>query len=137
MDDERAIGPPGPRDDESGPPRPAAADHNSIPTSHRQEAGFAHSRPEPRQCAVGQAWRRRRASWRCEPLAGGHADPWRPWRERLSDRQIDGYRDAVQHLHGLGLLAAPDVEAMRQLWRRSRDDRRLVSELAERWEFVS
>jgi len=32
-------------------------------------------------CGAPTALRRRRqASYRCEPLASGHRDPWRPWR---------------------------------------------------------
>lgn len=84
------------------------------------------------------AWRRRRASHRLPVLDCGHSDPWRSWRpEHVSDLQVDGYRAAVQHLRAHGLLAAPNIPAMQELWRLGGEDRRLVSELAAAWELAA
>jgi hypothetical protein len=53
-----------------------------------------------------------------------------------SDQMIDAYRDTVLHLRHCGLLAAPRLPEMRVLWRCGSEDRRLVSEIAERWELA-
>lgn len=72
-----------------------------------------------RQCSPGQSLRRRRqASYRCEPLASGHRDPWQPWRpERLSDKQIEGAAVAARHLLDLGMAPRFDIATLRQLWK--------------------
>jgi hypothetical protein len=50
---------------------------------------------------------------------------------------VDGYRDAAQHLRALGLLPAPLIPEMHALWARGGTDRRLMSEIAERWELAA
>jgi hypothetical protein len=49
---------------------------------------------------------------------------------------IDGYRDAAQHLHALGLLPAPLIPEMHALWARGGTGRRLAAEVAARWELA-
>lgn len=49
---------------------------------------------------------------------------------------VDGYRDAVLHLRSLGLLPAPLIPEMQALRRYGGADRRLVAEIAERWELA-
>lgn len=98
--------------------------------------------------------RRAEATYRLPVLeCGHHADPWvcrchssnsltsaeiklsRP--EAVTDRYVDGYRDAAQHLLDCGLTPAPNLPAMRLLWRRGGADRRLVREISERWELAA
>lgn len=70
----------------------------------------------PRLCAADALRHRRQASYRCEPLASGHRDPWQPWRpERLSDRQVEGVVAAAAHLAAVGLTPVFDVPTLRQL----------------------
>jgi hypothetical protein len=68
------------------------------------------------------------------------ADPWLcncAMPLHVSDRAVDAYRDTVLHLRDCGLLAAPNIPAMQALWRRSPEDRRLVAEIAQRWELAA
>ncbi len=51
-------------------------------------------------------------------------------------RQVDAYRDAVEHLLAHNLLPAPDADAMRVMWRRGGAEQRLAVFLAERWELA-
>lgn len=50
-----------------------------------------------------------------------------------SEKAVDGYADAIHHLHQHGLTPAPLVPELRVLWRRSADARRLVQSITERW----
>lgn len=81
--------------------------------------------------------RRRAASPRMQPLPSGHRDPWQPWSpERLSDVQLDAYATAAEHLLNLNLPPAPNIGAMRRLWRRGGAGQRLAVRIAERWELA-
>jgi hypothetical protein len=114
-------GPPGPRDDESGPsPEPAAAEQskNCITNSRKPiTAG--------RLCAadtVAGLRRRRQASQRLVPLDCGSVDGWTcrfSW-PPLSEKMVDGGRAAALHLFNCGLTPLVDVETRRALWRRDR-----------------
>jgi hypothetical protein len=79
------------------------------------------------------AWKRRHAAARrLEPLESGLVDPWMA---RLDERpSADTYAAAARHLLEHGLTPAPDIEAMRTLWRRSQEDRELVRTISSRWE---
>jgi hypothetical protein len=87
--------------------------------------------------------RRRRAyaDKSCHLLACGRCtDPWtcRCYDDpEMSERYIDGYRDAALDLLSEGLTPAPNVEAMRILWRRGGNDQRLAVRLAELWEVAA
>ncbi|TMS51021.1 hypothetical protein E0T84_21485 [Mycobacterium sp. DBP42] len=82
--------------------------------------------------------RRRAATQRLTALGCGHVDPWtcecHNDSDNATDQYIDGYRDAAQHLMVQGLTPAPNLPAMRGLWRRGGADRDLVRAIAERWE---
>jgi hypothetical protein len=86
--------------------------------------------------------RRRRAAKHRLPVqeCGVHADPW-PCRHYDSpaspERNADGYLATVRHLAAAGLLPAPNVPAMRIMWRRDAEQRELVRFIAERWESVA
>jgi hypothetical protein len=53
-----------------------------------------------------------------------------------SDAMVDAYRAAVLHLQHCGLPAAPRLPEMRRLWARGPEERRLVAEVAQRWELA-
>jgi len=86
------------------------------------------------------AQRRREAALRLPPLArcGCIRDPeacvHRCGREPLTEKYVDGYSDAGQHLLDRGLTPAPNLPAMRVLWRRCGEDQRLAREISEPWE---
>jgi hypothetical protein len=46
---------------------------------------------------------------------------------------VDGYAEAVRHLHDHGLVAAPLIPELRAMWRRSADDRKVVQQITSRW----
>lgn len=83
-----------------------------------------------------QLERRRDAAHRSEPLECGCRDPWtcRCRDSEPSEHQLDAYQDAAEHLLDLNLLPAPNVVAMRQMWRRGGDTQRLARRIAEQWE---
>ena len=89
-----------------------------------------------RQCGAGPGLRRRRAaSYRCEPLASGHRDPFQPWRpERCSSKQVDGVVDAAEYLRDIGYPPLFDLPMLRSLWRAGHHH--LVAHIAERWEMT-
>jgi hypothetical protein len=66
-----------------------------------------------------------------------------PWTCRCYDypespeRNAAGYYAAAQHLLAAGLLPAPNVPAMRLMWRRDAEQRELVRYIAERWEVAA
>jgi hypothetical protein len=127
--------PPGAQDDESGPLGPADAEHVVATTSTPVTSKTG------RCCDSNGAWRRRREASRRLPVLDCRcrtADPWLHTCDRppLSDCMVDAYRDTVLHLRQCGLLAAPRLPEMQVLWRRSPEERRLVSEIAERWELA-
>ncbi|MGH3798481.1 MAG: hypothetical protein ACRDSP_26860 [Pseudonocardiaceae bacterium] len=76
-------------------------------------AEFSRSVPE-------QLRRRRAASWRCEPLAGGHRDPWADWHAAgWTDAELESWGAAAGHLRGLELFGSWQVpESVRAAWRR-------------------
>lgn len=110
-----------------------------MPTNEKRPAGNgADSRTTGCTHYIAGLGRRRAATYRLPPT-GCCRDPWtcRCDNRDPSERMVDGYRDAVVHLHVLGLTAAPRIPEMRALWRRGGDDHRLVRMLAERWEIAA
>ncbi|OBB08921.1 hypothetical protein A5668_11945 [Mycolicibacterium fortuitum] len=81
--------------------------------------------------------RRRAATYRLPALDCGHTDPWvcdcRNDIE-MTDQYVDGYRDAAEHLLSQGLTPAPNLPAMRAMWKRGGDDQRLAMRIAQLWE---
>jgi hypothetical protein len=84
-----------------------------------------------------QLRRRRAASYRLPVLDSGHADPWFYDDIEPSERTADGYYAAAQHLIAAGFLPAPNIPAMRLMWRRDDEQRELVRYIAERWEVAA
>jgi hypothetical protein len=123
------------------------ADNHPAPGAGRRNGRHVFTRPAapkplpPRLHGAdiaGQLRARRQASYRLAPLDCGCRDPWpcRHTEPPPSERQADAYRDAVLHLTGLGLTPAPRLPEMRDLWRRGPAERRLIGELATRWELA-
>jgi hypothetical protein len=80
--------------------------------------------------------RRRIGAARSEPLDCGHRDPWtcRHYDAPESpERNADGYYATAQRLLAAGLLPAPNLPAMRLMWRRDVEQRELARYIAERW----
>jgi hypothetical protein len=85
--------------------------------------------------------RRRAATYRVPPIDCGCADPWtcRCYdAPEPSERNADGYHAAALHLLAAGLLPAPNLGAMRTLWRRrDSEQRELARHIAERWDVAA
>lgn len=52
-------------------------------------------------------------------------------------QQVWAYEAAVEHLLGRGLLPAPDVDALRSMWKAGGRSRRVAEIIAHRWEMAS
>lgn len=85
---------------------------------------------------IQQLRQRRAAASRLPVLDCGHRDPWTCHHDQgdVTDRYVDGYRDAAQHLLATGMTPAPNLAAMRVMWRRGGGDRDLVRTVSGRWE---
>jgi hypothetical protein len=81
--------------------------------------------------------RRRAAAIEARLLACGCSDPWTCKHyqsvSEVSDVQVDAYRDTALTLLALGYTPAPNIPAMRVLWRRGGDDQRLVRKISQTW----
>lgn len=75
-----------------------------------------------------QLSRRRSQALRSLPLDCGCRDPWpcTCTQPPLSDRAIDGYRDAAEHILATGQTPILPLEVRRALWRRGGHDRELA-----------
>lgn len=83
--------------------------------------------------AIARKQRRRRArSWRLPTLDSGRSDPW--WYPGPGER---GYEDAAGHLLDHGLTPAPNLLALRSMWKAGSDSRRVAQVIVERWEPVA
>ena len=130
-----------PRDRGVGPPereRPQRFRNRQGP-NHESATTTDEPTPttQPRRCAldtVPVAWRRRRqAGYRLVPMDCGcrTADPWpcRCTQPPLTDRALDGWRDAANHVLDCGQIALVPLEVRRALWRRQGSDRLLAERL--------
>jgi hypothetical protein len=80
------------------------------------------------------SWKRRQhAACRVAPLDCGCPDPWpcRCSEPPLSDKMIDGGRDAALHLLAAGRIPLIKIEVLQALYRRGRADRELAELLFE------
>lgn len=77
---------------------------------------------------LGQLRRRRAAVQRTPPLDCGCPDPWpcRCTEPPLSERALDGWRDAAQHVVAGGHMPIVPLEVRRALYRRGAGDRALA-----------
>ncbi len=83
---------------------------------------------------------RAEAARRLPPCDCGCRDPWICHCHNTSapsDRMIDGYLQAAQHLESLGLTPAPLMPELRLMWQRGGTDRRLAQSIAQKWELAA
>jgi hypothetical protein len=81
--------------------------------------------------------RRRAATYHVEQLDCGCRDAWTcrhyDGTDEITDQHVAGYRDAAQHLLAQGLTPAPNVPALRVMWRCGGADQALARRISERW----
>ena len=75
---------------------------------------------------------RRAASRRLPSLDSGRSDPW-----FYEPAGASGYELAVAHLLELGLLPAPNREALVAMWRRGGRSRQVAEFIAQAWELAA
>jgi len=73
---------------------------------------------------------RRGASLRLPMLESGCRDPWR------YGPMTTSYEAAAAHLLECGLLPAPNMPALRAMWRRRGESQRAAYEICERWGLI-
>ncbi|KAA1249805.1 hypothetical protein F0Q45_13045 [Mycobacterium simiae] len=81
--------------------------------------------------------RRRAHAYRVPRCDCGCPDPWTcrcDNHDEVTEQYVDGYRDAAQHILDAGLTPAPNVRAMRVMWRRGGSEQRLAQRISEPWE---
>jgi hypothetical protein len=126
---ERGNGPP----EGGGAQTPPDADHTiTSTTSSHHTAGTAHPSGYCRLLRL-----RRAASQR---LPGGDPWPYEPHPQLSDFRQPPGergYLEAAAYLADHGLIAAPNREALRQMWRKGGHHRQVAEAIAKRWEMVA
>ena len=64
---------------------------------------------------------------------GCHAPCRCDYRANPSEKRVDGYQDAIEHLAAEGLLAGALTPELRQLWRRGGSDRQVAETIVRRW----
>jgi hypothetical protein len=99
-------------------------------TSNHHEAGssFHHNgNREQRERFTRTYYRSPR--WDC----GCHVPCRCEWHAKPTPKRVDAYREALEHLAGLGLLAGALTPELRELWRRGGDDRQVAERVARRW----
>ena len=70
-------------------------------------------------------------SWRLPVLDSSRADPW------SYTSPTTGYAEAAEHLLAVGLAPAPNIAALRDMWCKGGNERRLAGQIAERWKLVA
>lgn len=85
----------------------------------------------PSHALLDQLHRRRCATQRLAVLDCGCADPWvcPCTRTPLTERALDGWRDAAYAVLSEGMRPLVPVEVRRSLWRRGGADRALAEQL--------
>lgn len=73
---------------------------------------------------------RRAVTYRLPPLDCGHVDPFTC---RHGPNPIDGYPEAAAHLLTLGLCPAPNLPALRAMWKQGGADLRNASLIVQAW----
>ena len=64
----------------------------------------------------------------------GCHDPCRcDYRDEPTEKRVDGYRDAIEHLDAEGLCPGALTPELRRLWRRGGTDRKIANEIGRRW----
>jgi hypothetical protein len=104
-------------------------DRESAPQGHHNPGSASNQHHHH----IGDQLRRRRgASYRLPVLDSCHSNPW--WCELPSER---GYAQAAEHLLNCGLTPAPNLAALRSMWKAGGASRRAAQVIAERWELAA
>jgi len=105
----------------------------AVPMPHKRKGPARHSQPSSDSTyadhsnrVVRQRRARRAASYRIV-----HGDPWR------YEPIAAGYEAAAAHLLELGLTPAPNVPALRSMWKARGDSQRLAWTVSERWGLIA
>jgi hypothetical protein len=94
---------------------------------------LAQAAPSVNHRCRSELHRRRSASWRLPVLDSGRSEPW-----LYGDGPaLRGYEDAAVHLLSLGLTPAPNLPALREMWRAGAEIRLVAQVISERWGFVA
>ena len=120
-----------PSRDGLGPPRD---DEGRAPTDPADVKVDNHTNATDATAIAVQLRRRRAASYRLPVLDSGRSDPWHYDPPEPSERTAEGYYATAQHLLAAGLLPAPNVPAMRVMWRRDVEQRELARLIADHWQ---
>lgn len=93
----------------------------------------------PSHALLDQLHRRRCATQRLAVLDCGCADPWtcRCTQHPLTERALDGWRDAAHAVLSEGMKPLVPAEVRRSLWRRGGADRALAEKLTAILEVAS
>lgn len=88
-----------------------------------QPAALSESGTCESSALTRQLQRRRDAAKRSVPLDCGCRDPWicKCTRPPLTERALDGWRDAARHVLATGEIPLVPIEVRRALWRRPAD----------------
>ncbi|MGB0972040.1 MAG: hypothetical protein ACPGVG_13925 [Mycobacterium sp.] len=107
-----------------------------MPTKENRPAGNgAESRTAGRHSEfIRQLRQRRAATYRLPALDCGHVDPLAC---RNGPDPINGYPEAAEHLLTLGLCPAPNLPALRAMWKRGGTNLRNASRIVEAWEVTA
>ncbi len=106
-----------------------------MPTKENRPAGNgAESRTTGCTQYIEGLRHRRAATYRLPPLDCGHVDPLTC---RHGPNPINGYPEAADHLLTLGLCPAPNVPALRAMWKGGGTDQRNASHIVEAWEVIA
>lgn len=78
---------------------------------------------------------RAQIAWRRRPrLDCGCIDACRcEFKANPTPKRVDAYAEAVAHLRQHGLMPAPLIPELRELWRRGPEDRRTVEQITTAW----
>lgn len=77
---------------------------------------------------------RRAATYRLPALECGYVDPLTC---RHGPEPINGYPEAAEHLLTVGLCPAPNLPALRAMWKRGGAELRTASRIVEAWEVTA
>ncbi|BBY60226.1 hypothetical protein MSAR_33620 [Mycolicibacterium sarraceniae] len=103
-------------------------ERGSRPTGSEAASSESTAADTPQHSGVA-AWKRRHdTSCRLVPLDCGCPDPWpcTCTEPPLSDKTIDGGRDAALHVLESGRIPLLEAEVLQSLWRRGGKDRELA-----------
>jgi len=105
---------------------PPPGRRNGPPETRKADAASTTMSPKHNRQRTREAWRRR--PW----LDCGCTDTCRcNFKDHPTPTRVDAYADACRYLQHHGLLPAPLIPEMREMWRRG--DRDIVQDITTQW----